>query len=423
MAIRGFRDTEVLNKVLNAAGDALNVDLDNATISAGNINVDLDYASDTVTVYYNTAKDGTGTDLIPILDADGHLQIDVLTAPGASTLYEDAVHSSGEAGTMTLSVRTDTAAALGGTDGDYQPIITDANGRLHVIEPSMAGIATSVDGLEGLLGTIDVSIQALETQNTTIIGHVDGIEALLGTIDTDTSAMVVDLAAMEVLDTTRNSLLTTIDSVLDNILLDTAAIQTAAELLDNAISGNEMQVDIVASLPAGTNAIGKLAANDGVDIGNVDVTSTVLATNAATDTIQATQQTALDSIVTAVEILDNIVDGSEAQVDVVSSALPTNAATDTIQATQQTSLTSIDGHLEKLYYDTMIEVSPADGSDLSGAPFYMLYIGVAGDVTVDLNGSGANITFKNLQSGQMLPVVVDRVYSTGTDATDIIALK
>ena len=50
-----------------------------------------------------------------------------------------------------------------------------------------------------------------------------------------------------------------------------AAIKTAVEVLDNAISGTEMQVDVVAALPAGTNAIGKLAANSGVDIGDVDV--------------------------------------------------------------------------------------------------------------------------------------------------------
>jgi hypothetical protein len=34
-----------------------------------------------------------------------------------------------------------------------------------------------------------------------------------------------------------------------------------------------LQVDVVGALPAGTNAIGKLAANSGVDIGDVDVTS------------------------------------------------------------------------------------------------------------------------------------------------------
>lgn len=40
----------------------------------------------------------------------------------------------------------------------------------------------------------------------------------------------------------------------------------------DATSGN-MQVDVSSALPAGTNAIGKLAANSGVDIGDVDVTS------------------------------------------------------------------------------------------------------------------------------------------------------
>lgn len=54
---------------------------------------------------------------------------------------------------------------------------------------------------------------------------------------------------------------------------NSAAIKTAVETIDNAIAGSEMQVDVVAALPAGTNAIGKLAANSGVDIGDVDVTS------------------------------------------------------------------------------------------------------------------------------------------------------
>jgi hypothetical protein len=54
----------------------------------------------------------------------------------------------------------------------------------------------------------------------------------------------------------------------------------ALQILDNAISGSEMQVDIVAALPAGANAIGKLAANSGVDIGDVDVTSISAGTNA-----------------------------------------------------------------------------------------------------------------------------------------------
>ena len=62
-------------------------------------------------------------------------------------------------------------------------------------------------------------------------------------------------------------------SATDNAVLD--AIAASLALLDDAISGSEIQADIVGALPAGTNAIGKLAANSGVDIGDVDVTSVV----------------------------------------------------------------------------------------------------------------------------------------------------
>jgi len=59
----------------------------------------------------------------------------------------------------------------------------------------------------------------------------------------------------------------------EDIAATLTSIKTAVELIDNAVGGTELQVDIVAALPAGTNAIGKLAANSGVDIGDVDVTS------------------------------------------------------------------------------------------------------------------------------------------------------
>lgn len=44
---------------------------------------------------------------------------------------EDAAHSSGDVGVMALAVRRDTAAASSGTTGDYEPLQTDALGRLR----------------------------------------------------------------------------------------------------------------------------------------------------------------------------------------------------------------------------------------------------------------------------------------------------
>lgn len=90
--------------------------------------------------------------------------------------------------------------------------------------------------------TVPVSVSGVSTaaNQTTIIGHLDGVEGLLTTIDADTSN-----------------------------------ISTKIDTLAGAVSGTEMQVDVVGALPAGTNAIGKLAANSGVDIGDVDVTSII----------------------------------------------------------------------------------------------------------------------------------------------------
>jgi hypothetical protein len=51
---------------------------------------------------------------------------------------EDAAHSSGDKGYMLLAVRKDTATALAGADGDYIPLIVDANGRLHVVSAAEA---------------------------------------------------------------------------------------------------------------------------------------------------------------------------------------------------------------------------------------------------------------------------------------------
>jgi len=56
--------------------------------------------------------------------------VDVLTLPGAYA--EDAAHASGDIGHQVLTVRSDTPTAKGGTDGDYQPALTDSEGLLWV---------------------------------------------------------------------------------------------------------------------------------------------------------------------------------------------------------------------------------------------------------------------------------------------------
>jgi len=62
---------------------------------------------------------------------------------------EDDAHASGDSGVMTLAVRSDTAAASSGTDGDYEPLHTDALGRLRVTVPAIPEGGTAVTGASG----------------------------------------------------------------------------------------------------------------------------------------------------------------------------------------------------------------------------------------------------------------------------------
>ena len=207
-------------------------------------------------------------------------------------------------------------------------------------------------------------------------------------VDVSSSALPSG-AATSALQTAGNNLLTTIDA-------DTSS-------LAGAISGTEMQVDIVASLPAGTNnigdvdissalpagtnnigdvdiasalpagtnsigtvilgagtaAIGKLVANDGVDIGDVDVTSIIPGTGAtnlgkAIQSAQGTTDTGVPALVVRNDTLADLsgADGDYAPLqvnasgalytEVKTSALPSGAATEAKQDVIETTLTAIE---------------------------------------------------------------------------------
>ena len=274
--IRKYTSSEVLNKVLNTSSDSLKVDI----VSGA------EYA-------------------------------------------EDSSHTSADTGNFILGVRNDTLAALGGSDGDYVPFQMNSSGALFVDIADGGQLDTIIDTLETTHTAIETDAAAIEVLLTAANVDHAANEVLLTGIDADTDAIktsvqlldnavdgnylnvnaniagtdfvggagsvgggvqrvtlasddpaVVDLAAIEVLLTAAN-----VDHAANEVLLtgidaDTNAIKTAVEIIDNAISGSEMQVDVVASLPAGSAAIGKLAANSGVDIGDVDVTSIVPGTGA-----------------------------------------------------------------------------------------------------------------------------------------------
>lgn len=118
------------------------------------------------------------------ITVDGTVTIGTSVTPGTGATNlgkaEDAAHSSGDVGVMALAVRRDSAAASSGTDGDYEPLSTDANGLLRVnasganVPVTDAGGSLTVDD-GGASLTIDgsVSLAAAIPAGTNNIGDVD----------------------------------------------------------------------------------------------------------------------------------------------------------------------------------------------------------------------------------------------------------
>jgi len=199
--------------------------------------------------------------------AETGLQVDIVSG---AEYAEDSAHTSADTGNFVLGVRNDTLAALGGADGDYVPFQMNASGALYVeIASGGSADAAHVDDAGFTLGTHSgmMMMGFAGTQS------VDANDAGAIAMETDGSIHIHDGGNTITVDGTVDLGST------DNAVLD--AIAASLALIDNAIpSGNELQVDVVASLPAGSAAIGKLAANSGVDIGDVDVTSIVPGTGA-----------------------------------------------------------------------------------------------------------------------------------------------
>lgn len=68
---------------------------------------------------------------------------------------------------------------------------------------------------------------------------------------------------------------------------------------------------------------------------------------------------------------------------------------------------------------SVADVTPADGSDLP-KPFARITAAVGGVIKVTASGGGS-VTMA-IAAGGVLPVFVDRVWSTGTTATGIVAI-
>lgn len=120
---------------------------------------------------------------------------------------------------------------------------------------------------------------ATSAKQDTLIGHVDGIETALTAANTSLDAIEASVAAGATAanQTTANASLSVLDDWDEsdrakvNPIAGQAGVQGGSGTVNALTQRMVLATDV--ALPAGTNAIGKLAANDGVDIGDVDVGS------------------------------------------------------------------------------------------------------------------------------------------------------
>jgi hypothetical protein len=281
--LHGFTEQETLNKVLNTSNDSLQVDIVDAT-------------GVTIT---------TSTESVYVDDADWTDSTSSHTLVGGLYQSTPQTITDGDTGPLQVNANGNLIVDLSATDNAVlDAMVVD----LAAMEVDLAAIevlltAANVDHAanEVLLGTIDSDTDAIKTAVQIIDNavHVDDAAFTLGThsgtmmmgfagtqsvnandagaiaMETDGSIHIHDGGNTITVDGTVTANLGTTD----NAVLD--AIAASLALLDNSIaSGSELQVDVVGALPAGSAAIGKLAANSGVDIGDVDVTSIVPGTGA-----------------------------------------------------------------------------------------------------------------------------------------------
>lgn len=112
---------------------------------------------------YATNINNSSTASLALVDTDGHVQVDVLSAPSASSLAEDSAHTSGDAGTMTLAVRNDTLASLVDADGDYAPLQVDSEGSIYVNVARLNGMQPALGAGAVSAGTQRVTVATDDT--------------------------------------------------------------------------------------------------------------------------------------------------------------------------------------------------------------------------------------------------------------------
>jgi hypothetical protein len=190
-----WRVLQGLQAILDEVAQPLTCVEDSVTICNENIaggvtlEVNLDPDNDSVGIYgyTNPANPATFTGIK--VDANGELQVDVLTMP--ATFAEDTAHTSGNTGAFVLGVRNDSNTAMTSANGDYSPVAVNANGAVAINDggnsitvdttqlPTTLGEKASTDSVSVTLSNDELGIARttgiIRPTGATAIGNVNTV--------------------------------------------------------------------------------------------------------------------------------------------------------------------------------------------------------------------------------------------------------
>jgi len=218
----------------NSGTKDVNVTNSSLPVTATDLDIrNLIKTQDSVQIWVNTAKDGSGTNYIPLVDADGHLQVDVLSGGGGGTEYTEGDTDATITGKAILwEDASDTLKTVSAST----PLPVDVkNSSIPVTDN---GGSLTVDGSVSISGNVNIGDISAGTQTNDVKVTLDG-EAVKLTSPTD-GTYIGDIKFGESLPAGTN---------------------------------NIGDVDIASAIPAGDNTIGRVKITDGTEVASVNASN------------------------------------------------------------------------------------------------------------------------------------------------------
>ena len=257
---------------------------------------------------------------------------------------------------VSLSQANDSVAVFGSDGAVNRALKTDANGELQIdVLSSALPTNAATEATLATLGT-EITLSAIKTAVEIIDNAISGSEMQ---VDVVTSALPsgASTSAAQTDGSQKSQIVDAAGDVADVVLLSTNLQGTDKGIVTNTVihgettAGGGAFVDVKVTPSGAMTTDTTLSSIDAAVLGQEAMAnslpvviasdqSAIKVTDGAGGAV-ATEST-LAAIKTAVELLDDAVSGSEFQVDVVSSALPTDAATETKQDAGNAILTTID---------------------------------------------------------------------------------